>query len=113
MRRTFGFALVALLVLALLAGPAAAADTEVTADAEVTAGEVVLAVEDAPGPEPMDRRDPDNPARELAGFDDPEVPFTYYAAFLLSFLGLVGLVLLVGLYYLLVKRPSRESSGSS
>ena len=107
MRRTFGLALVAVLVLALLAGPATAAD------AEVATGEVVLAVEEAPGPDPMDRQDPDNPARELAGFDDPEVPFTYYAAFLLSFLGLVGLVLLVGLYYLLVKRPSRESSGSS
>jgi len=110
MRRTFGLALVAFLVLALLAGPATAADAEVAAG---DPREIVLAVEEAPGPDPMDRRDPDNPARELAGFEDPEVPFTYYAAFLLSFAGLVGLVLLVGLYYLLVKRPSRESSGSS
>lgn len=106
MRRTFGLALAALLALGLFAGPAAA---------DVDAGAVeVLAVDDEPvGPEPMDRRDPDNPARELAGFEDPEVPFTYYAAFLLAFLGLVGLTLLIGLYYLLVHRPSRESSESS
>lgn len=108
MRRTLGLALTALLALALLASPVAA-----QAD-EVLAGEAILAVEGEPsGPEPMDRMDPDNPARELAGFEDPEVPFTYYAAFLLSFAGLLGLALLVGLYYLLVKRPSRESSGSS
>ncbi len=107
MRRTFGLALAALLALALLAVPAAADDG-------ASSGDVVLAVDDAPpGPDPMDRQDPDNKARELAGFEDPDVPFTYYAAFLLSFAGLVGLVLLVGLYYLLVKRPQRESSGSS
>lgn len=102
MRRTFGLALAALLALGLFAGPAAA---------DVDAGAVeVLAVDDEPvGPEPMDRRDPDNPAR----VEDPEVPFTYYAAFLLAFLGLVGLTLLIGLYYLLVHRPSRESSESS
>lgn len=104
MRRTFGLALAALLALGLFAGPAAA---------DVDAGAVeVLAVDDEPvGPEPMDRRDPDNPARELADFEDPEVPFN--AAFLLAFLGLVGLTLLIGLYYLLVHRPSRESSESS
>ena len=108
MRRTLGLALVALLSLALLASPAAAEPSE------ASVGEVVLAVEDAPpGPEPMERNDPDNPARELANFEDPDVPFTYYAAFLLSFAGLLGLALLIGLYYLLVKRPSRESSGSS
>ncbi len=106
MRRTFGLALAALLALGLFAGPAAA-DVE-------GAGADVLAVDDEPvGPEPMDRNDPDNKARELAGFEDPEVPFTYYAAFLLAFLGLVGLTLLIGLYYLLVHRPSRGSSGSS
>jgi ABC-type amino acid transport substrate-binding protein len=108
MRRTFGLALAALLALAMLAAPAAADD------AVAAQGEVVLAVDDAPpGPEPMDRNDPDNPARELAGFEDPEVPFTWYAAFLLLIAGSVGLVLLVGLYYLLVKRPSQRSSGSS
>ncbi len=108
MRRTLGLALVALLSLALLASPAAAEASE------ARVGEVVLAVEDAPpGPDPMERSDPDNPARELANFEDPDVPFTYYAAYLLSFAGLLGLALLVGLYYLLVKRPSRENSGSS
>lgn len=108
MRRTLGSALVALLSLALLAAPAAAEA------GEASVGEIVLAVDDAPaGPDPMERDDPDNPARELANFEDPEVPFTYYAAYLLSFAGLLGLALLIGLYYLLVKRPSRESSGSS
>jgi hypothetical protein len=108
MRRTLGLVLVALLALALLAAPAAADDGPAPQE------DVVLAVEDAPpGPEPMDRRDPENPARELAGFEDPEVPFTWYAAFLLSFAGLVGLVLLDGRYYLLVKHPSQRSSGSS
>lgn len=108
MRRTLGLALVALLALALSAAPA------VAEDAQGAAGDMILAVDDAPaGPEPMDRNDPDNKARELAGFEDPEVPFTYYAAFLLSFAGLVGVALLAGLYYLLVKRPARESSGSS
>lgn len=109
MRRTLGLALVALLSLALLASPAAAEA------GDAGAAEVVLAVDDdgPVGPEPMDRQDPENPARELANFEDPDVPFTYYAAFLLSFAGLVGVALLAGLYYLLVKRPARESSGSS
>ena len=107
MRRTFGLALVALLAVGLLAVPAAA-------DSDVSAGEVLAVEEGVPaGPEPMDRNDPNNPARELAGFEEREVPFTYYAAFLLSFAGLVGLTLLIGLYYLLVHRPSQESDGSS
>ena len=108
MRRTFGLALAALVALAVLAVPA-------VADDEVAASEQILAVEDeAPsGPDPMDRNDPDNAARELGGFEDPEVPFTYYAAYLLAFAGLVGLVLMLGLYYLRVKRPQRESSDSS
>ena len=110
MRRTLGLALTALLALSLLAAPALADDA-----AEASgAGQIVLAVEGAPaGPEPMERTDPDNKARELAGFEDPDVPWTYYASFLLAFAGFVGLALLVGLYYLLVQRPSRESSGAS
>lgn len=108
MRRTFGLALAALVALAVLAVPA-------VADDEVTPGEQILAVEDEapPGPEPMDRNDPNNAARELGGFEDPEVPFTYYAAYLLAFAGSVGLVLMLGLYYLRVQRPQRESSDSS
>ena len=107
MRRSLVLALAALLALGLLAAPAAA-------DVEVVATDV-LAVEDGvpAGPEPQDRNAPDNPARELAGFEDPEVPVTWYASFILSFAGLVGLTLLIGLYYLLVHRPSRESDGSS
>lgn len=108
MRRVFGLALLSLLVLSLFLGPASAADA--------AAGEerVVLAVEEEPvGPEPMDRLDEDNPARELANFENPDVPFTYGAAFLLSFAGLVGVALLGGLYWLLVHRPSRDADGAS
>lgn len=107
MRRVFSLAFLALLALSLLSGPAAAADAPV-------GDEVVLAVEEEPvGPEPMDRLDEDNPARELAGFENPDLPFTYGAAFILTFAGLVGVALLGGLYWLLVRRPSRDADGSS
>lgn len=109
MRRAFGLALLTLLALTLLVGPAGAADASVGDEP------VVLAVEeDGPiGPEPMDRMEEDNPARELAGFENPDVPFTYGAAFILTFAGLVGVALLGGLYWLLVHRPSRDADGSS
>lgn len=108
MRRVFSLAFLALLALTLLSGPAAAADAPVGDEP------VVLAVEQEPvGPEPMDRMAEDNPARELAGFENPDVPFTYGAAFILTFAGLVGVALLGGLYWLLVRRPSRDADGSS
>jgi hypothetical protein len=104
MRRWMGLVLPALLALMLLAGPTAA-----FADADGQ-GAVVLAVDDEPlGPEPQPRDAEGNPAGEM--FPDMETPFTWGAAWILTFAGLVGLVLLVGLYYLLVKRPSRESAG--
>jgi hypothetical protein len=96
--------LVALLVIALpmsaaLAAPAPAADGSV----------VVLAVDDEPaGPEPALRTDEDNAARTLAGYEDPEVPFTWGAAWILAFAGLVGVVLLGGLYQLLVRGPAQR-----
>jgi hypothetical protein len=96
--------LVALLIVALpmsaaLAAPAAAADGSV----------VVLAVDDAPaGPEPAARTDEDNAARTLAGYEDNELPFTWGAAWILSFAGLVGVILLVGLYQLLVRGPAQR-----
>jgi hypothetical protein len=107
MRRWMGLVLPALLALMLLAGPTAALADDAT-DGQAS---VVLAVDDGEplGPEPQPRDAEDNPAGEL--FPDMETPFTWGAAWILTFAGLVGLALLVGLYYLLVKRPSRESAG--
>jgi hypothetical protein len=106
MRRWMGLVLPALLALMLLAGPTAA----LADDAADRQGAIVLAVDDEPlGPEPQPRDAEDNPAGEL--FPDMETPFTWGAAWILTFAGFVGLALLVGLYYLLVKRPSRESAG--
>ncbi len=110
MRRVFGLTLTVLLALPLLAGPAAADGAPDTADA----GLVVAVDDDGPaGPEPKDRLEEDNPARELAGFESREGIFVDAAAYILAFAMLVGLVLLVGLYYLLVHRPSRDPDGSA
>jgi hypothetical protein len=111
MRRSIGLLVPALLALALLLSPAVAGADEVPPAA---GGDLVLAVEGEPtGPEPQERTAEDNPARELAGYEDREVQFTWGAAWLLTFLGVVGLIALVGLYYLLVHRPSREAAGGS
>ena len=109
MRRVLGLTFTVLLALTLLAGPAAADGATDGSDAAL-----VLAVDDGPvGPEPMDRLEEDNPARELAGFESREGIFVDAAAYILAFAGLVGLSLLVGLYYLLVHRPSRDPDGSA
>jgi hypothetical protein len=111
MRRSIGLLAPALLALALVLAPAVAVAEEVPPTA---GGDLVLAVEGEPaGPEPQERTAEDNPARELAGYEDREVQFTWGAAWLLLFLGVVGLTALVGLYYLLVHRPSREAAGGS
>jgi hypothetical protein len=107
MRRSIGLLLPALLALALLLAPAVAvADEAGNAGGEVT----ILAAEEPTGPLPQDRLQEDNPARELAGYEDREIQFTWGAAWLLLFLGVVGLIVLVGLYYLLVHRPSQEAA---
>ncbi len=110
MRRVLGLTLIAMLALAVFVVPAAA-----DVPSGLAGGEIVLAVEEGvpAGPEPMDRLDEDNPARELAGFENPDVPFTYGAAFLLAFAGLVGVSLLGLLYWLLVRRPARGAAESS
>lgn len=109
MRRVLGLALTVLLALTLLAGPAAADDA-----ADGSAAGLVLAVDDEPvGPEPKDRLEEDNPARELAGFESRDGIFVDAAAYILAFAMLVGFALLVGLYYLLVHRPSRDPDGSA
>lgn len=86
-------------VLALGASPAAAED-----------GRVTLAVEGAGllGPEPMPRDAEDNPARELGGYEDREIPFTWGAAWLLTFLGVGGLVTMGLVYWRAVDRPGRN-----
>jgi hypothetical protein len=113
MRRLTGLVLPALLALAVLTAPVAA-----LADDVADAGEdLVLAVEpeegdgegSGGGPDPMPRDAEDNPARELGGYDDLDVPFTWGAAFIMLFLGVGGLALLAGLYWLLVHRPAQKT----
>jgi peptidoglycan/LPS O-acetylase OafA/YrhL len=83
-----------------------------TANAEATTGTggVVLAVEGAGllGPDPMPRNAEDNPARELAGYEDLETPFTWGAAWLLTFLGLAGVLAMGIVYWRSVERPGRN-----
>jgi len=87
-------------LLAVGAGPALADD----------AAGVVLAVEGAGllGPDPMPRDAEDNPARELAGYEDLEIPFTWGAAWLLTFLGLGGVLTMGIVYWRAVDRPGRN-----
>lgn len=100
-RRLVVLATVALLALAVLAAPAAAL-------ADPDAAATVLAVDDAPpGPDPMPRDAEDNPARQM--FPDMDTPFTWGAAWILTFAGFVGLSLMVLVYVLLVRRPEREA----
>ncbi len=94
------FALLAALGLAVAtAAPATALDN------------VVLAVEGGDlGPEPMPRDAENNPARELGGYEDRDVPFTYGAAWLLTFLGFGGLAMMGLVYWRSVDRPGRKKA---
>jgi hypothetical protein len=95
-----------LLALAVFAAPtAASADV-----AQAPADAVILAAEagDPVGPNPQPRDQVDNPARSLAGYEDPEIQFTWAASFILLIVGVVGLVIGLGLWYLLVVRPERS-----
>jgi hypothetical protein len=125
MRRLIGLVLPALLALLLLAVPAAASDGEAGAlgaddGADLLAAEAEEGEEgeedagggDA-GPDPMPRDAEDNPATELGGYGDLDTPFTWGAAFIMLFLGVVGLVAMGGLYWLLVHRPrQKETAGA-
>lgn len=67
---------------------------------------VILAVDgELLGPEPMPRDAEDNPARDLAGYEDRETQFTWGAAWLLTFLGLAGLAVMGLVYFRAVERP--------
>jgi hypothetical protein len=71
---------------------------------------VVLAVEGGDlGPQPADRLAEDNPARELIGYDDRDIPFTWGAAWILAFTGFMGLGSAALLYRLKVVRPQRQA----
>lgn len=72
--------------------------------------QVVLAVEGGElGPEPAERLSEDNPARELVGYDDRDIPFTWGAAWLLTATGLMGLAVAAWLYQMKVVRPQKQS----
>jgi hypothetical protein len=111
MRRVLALAFVTTLVAMLVAPPAAAGEPA----PDSLADDLVLAVEGGGslGPEPQPRLAEDNKARELAGYENPEVPFTWGAAWILTFTGMVGLVLLAGLYWLLVHNPSKRSAAGA
>ncbi len=99
-----------LLALALLAAPTAAA-----ADVAPSPADTVILAADAGepvGPEPQPRDQLDNPARSLAGYEDPEVQFTWAASFILLVVGVIGLVVGAGLWYVLVRRPDRDQQAA-
>ncbi len=106
LRRSASALLVAMLAATLLALPVLGP----TGPAAVFAAEAEDG-EGPPGPEPLERHAEDNPARELAGYEDRETPFTWGAAWILTFAGVVGLVLMLGLYHLLVRRPTQRDQG--
>jgi hypothetical protein len=98
-----------LLALLLLSVPTAASADVV----EVPADAVVLAAEadgEPLGPDPQPRDQLENPARSLAGYEDPELQFTWAASFILLVLGVVGLVVGGGLWYLLIVRPEKQGA---
>lgn len=71
-------------------------------------GAVVLAVSGEPlGPEPQPRDAEGNPAVELGGYEDRDVPFTWGAAWLLTFLGFAGLAVMGLVWFRAVDRPRR------
>jgi hypothetical protein len=114
MHRLIGLVLPALLALVVLAVPGAALADDLADD-----GALLLAAEAEGeeggdvGPDPMPRDAEDNPARELGGYDELDTPFTWGAAFIMLFLGAVGVTLMAGLYWLLVHRPrQKEAEGA-
>lgn len=95
----------ALLVALLLAATPLAAPALAAPAAD---GAVVLAVASEPvGPEPAPRDAEGNPAVELGGYEDREVPFTWGAAWLLTFLGFAGLAFMGLVWFRAVDRPRR------
>jgi hypothetical protein len=102
---------VAVLAIAALLGAVAMLGT-VTSPADAAPASVVLAVDGAEllGPDPIPRTAEDNPARELGGYEDRDIPFTWGAAWLLTFLGFGGLATMGLVYWLRVERPNRAKA---
>lgn len=100
-------AVLAVVLLAVVAAVPAAAAPD-------AGGSVVLAVDGAGllGPDPAPRDADENPARDLGGYEDREVPFTWGAAWLLTFLGLGGLATMGLVYWRAVDRPGRDKAPS-
>ena len=115
MRRLTGLMLSALLALLMLAAPA----TAMAVDPDDLDGDVLILAEEGVddmmeedegpgGPDPRPYADEENVARDQAGYGELETPFTWGAAFIMLFLGAVGVVLMGGLYWLLVYRPNQQ-----
>jgi hypothetical protein len=102
---------IAVLAVATLLGVAALLGV-VASPADAAPASVVLAVDGAEllGPDPVPRMAEDNPARELGGYEDRDIPFTWGAAWLLTFLGVGGLVTMGLVYWLRVERPGRAKA---
>ena len=98
----------------LLATVLAAVMTLVASSATASAAPadpLVIAVDgELLGPEPMPRTAEDNPARELAGYEDLEIPFTWGAAWLLTFLAVGGLATMALVYFRAVDRPGKRDA---
>lgn len=83
----------------------------VAASAAPSDGGLVLAVSEEPlGPDPSPRDAEENPARDLGGYEDREVPFTWGAAWLLTFLGVGGVVTMLAVYRRSVARPTKGAA---
>lgn len=79
--------------------------------AHAATDDLVLAVEEADlGPLPQPREAEGNSARELAGYENQDLMFTWGASILL--LGLVVTLMVVGgaLWFLLVIRPQKQNA---
>lgn len=112
---TFPQSVQRLLAALLAVGVALAAMLSLTvgpATASTGTDSVVLAVNGAEllGPDPVARDAEENPARDLGGYEDREVPFTWGAAWLLTFLGLGGLATMGLVYWRAVDRPGRSKA---
>ena len=111
-RRLAGLVLCSLLALLVLAAPATAVAVDLDDDVLILAEEGVddmMEEDEGPaGPDPRPYADEENVARDQAGYGELETPFTWGAAFIMLFLGAVGVVLMGGLYWLLVYRPNQQ-----